>query len=253
MKNTSLRLIAASLFGALAIQSAAQADTVDLTLGNLGFNTVTGVNWNSGIGGYTNEYTSWINATVTGVSGPLASALITPPTAFQLFCIQLLQNVNIGGSYTYDFGTLQATGVPDSTPGALSAAGRDQVRNMYGNALLGTDQYATADAAAGFQLALWEITFDGANNTNDGATTGVFRTNASGDTLTNFNNYLSSALVTNADLNVFGLQNQRIQDFLIDFPGGGGSGGEDLPLPGSLSLLGLGLVGLASTRRNMKK
>lgn len=245
MKKTFTGLVMAAL---LAASSVVRADTVDVKLDGLGFNTLVGVNWTGG-NTWTNEYATFVNATITNPTGTLAPNLFDPPTDFDLFCVQLLQNINIGSTHTFNFGTLQATGVPDGPPGALSANQRNQIRNMYGNA--SGSQYTNATNAAGFQLAIWDITFDG--NTGLGANTGLFRVNPSTDAaiLASMASYLVDANVVNADLNVFGLQNARVQDFLVDFPGGGGSG-NDVPLPGSLSLLGLGLVGLAGSRKFTK-
>jgi len=244
-----------SAIAALALAApVAMADTVTLNLQNLAFTTTAYVSSNSGAS-FTNTYVSFLNGNVTNPVGPLATSVFNPlPADVDVFCIQLLQSIGVPSSNTFNFGTLAASGSPDGPPGPLSALQQKQILNMYSNA--DGNQYINATNAAAFQLALWEITFDGNGVLNEDA--GVFQVKPlSAVVEAALDGYLASTVSdlnnNDPDLTMYAFQNGRVQDFVIDLERLPGGGDEDLPEPGSMALLGLGLVGLAGTRRRFVK
>lgn len=75
---------------------------------------------------------------------------------FTTFCIEVTENVAPGNSYTYDI-DLVANG-PTTAP--MGAALADQMAELFGR-FYGGLNLGDADQVGGFQLAVWNIVYDG--------------------------------------------------------------------------------------------
>ena len=168
---------------------------------------------------------------------------------FQSFCVELLQNVNTGG--TYDYEIVDPSVVP-SPNGDLDSGMSDGQAAMISSLF---DQHwddATDGSslnAAAFQIAVWEIIYEGENvNYGDGqaAATGL-STQDGWFTATNNNGATDLA-----DQWLAGLFNNGIAAALTGFFS---ETQQDqitiVPLPAPVALAGLGLLGVALGRRRM--
>jgi hypothetical protein len=106
------------------------------------------------------------------------------------------------------------------------------------------DDVVSGVTAAAFQLAVWELAYDGDTDLTDGE----FRAaGAAGSAAATAQGWLSSlANLTKKAPNLFVLQDNQggydRQDLLIQ-----------TPIPGTLGLVGLGLLGLGALRRKVKE
>jgi hypothetical protein len=92
-------------------------------------------------------------------SGPAGDGL---PAAFDTFCIELLQDISIGGSYNYSLAPLTNANAPDPGIGLLGGDGHmiatqaDQLSALWA-------QYSgdihTVDGAATLQFAIWDVLY----------------------------------------------------------------------------------------------
>lgn len=150
---------------------------------------------------------------------------------FQTFCIEIQQDVLPGNNYTYDVNTVANSPLPMNLPlsapmGALKA---NKIAELYGRhfASLVTDN----DYAA-FQIAIWDIVYDG----GDSVSTGIFRAINFGGALAQADAFIASIDGTGPIFAGLGaLSSDDWQDQIFT------------PTPGSLALLGIG--GLVATRR----
>jgi hypothetical protein len=144
---------AAATFASIA--GRAHAASVTATLDDTRPARVVGLNYNGaylGIG-----YAGTLNWHVTADDG---AGL---PGSFSSYCIDLLQDVYVGHSYTFTLTDVEHTSDPQWPTRPTGAGGLDAVHagylgNLYASQLdtVGTD----ADRAAAFQIALWEILYD---------------------------------------------------------------------------------------------
>jgi hypothetical protein len=85
------------------------------------------------------------------------------PESFTTFCVELLQHVNIGGSYQYlvtDVEKVPYSGSHPAPPGHSQGMGADKadlVRKLWGTY---RGSVVDADTEAAFQVAVWEIVND---------------------------------------------------------------------------------------------
>jgi hypothetical protein len=99
----------------------------------------------------------------------------SPTGDFTTFCIELNQEINFGGTYTYDVVSLDKGGTHFPGPGVgMGAARADLISELWGRHY---SQIVGKDTAAAFQLAVWEIVED-SNNRNLAA--GRFRARYAG-------------------------------------------------------------------------
>ena len=88
-------------------------------------------------------------------------------TNYNLFCIDLAQNVSFGGNYTFQFTAVQDAPVTSSSGTPMGATKTDRLSLLYGSVfgsnISGYTPLTTLNTAAklqGFQLAVWNIVFD---------------------------------------------------------------------------------------------
>ncbi len=188
------------------------------------------VKWSLGGSGFAATQAGVFNWTRTG--GTLSEPA---GPAFTAFCIELTQNVSVGGSYTYDGASLATAPVPGgpySPMGASLASKIARIHNVWMNDASGD---TAATKAAGAQAAIWETIFD----TNDDLTTGTFHLDGSdapsAAVSVKANIYLVDQISAAGFPGLFALTSGSNQDMVV------------VPTSASAALLGLG--GLAAFRR----
>ncbi len=190
-----------------------------------------------------------------GVSYSLDSGVSTRNTTagvmnwlggYETFCVQLEEYVSGGNTYTYD--VRDVAEVPDVEPGAMGAFRAGLIEDLYARNYA---SIASAEDAAAFQVAIWEIVHERGDTTAGGLTLGNlglsdgtarFNVNAGSNVVT-----LASGLLaglgggTETYLGfggLLGLSNEQYQDQLIVVPG-----------PGALA----GIIGVAAMRRRRRR
>jgi hypothetical protein len=162
-------------------------------------------------------------------------------SSFKSFCADYFQPVI--ASNTYNYSVVSAGDLPD-IGGDATKLGRVQelFNRFYNTAVAGN-----ADTGGAFQLALWELLYDGAGTT--GLTTGNF-TATGGANVTIANNWLSTIDDPNAasptdNLTLVGLFNATAQDQLTAVP----SQVNPIPAPAGVVLVAIGGLVMAARRR----
>lgn len=183
--------------------------------------------------------------------------------SFFTYCVELTQNAAVNQTHPYTlldglsyFSTNFAPALAASAATVLDRLG-SLFTAMGGMQLpvagtLGSWNYTAAQASAAMQLAVWEIVYEGGEGfAGLSLHNGSFTEKTGTPTLNNVRNLAdhflaSAAAVTEIRFDVGVLANGAKQDYLFitERPGR-----NDVPLPGTLALAGLGLVGLVSVRR----
>jgi hypothetical protein len=83
---------------------------------------------------------------------------------FTSFCIELTQNISIGGTYQYEITALESAPTPGSPqtgqPNGMGQLKPDAIRKLWAGAYSST---MTDTQAAAFQLAIWRLEYDFTN------------------------------------------------------------------------------------------
>jgi PEP-CTERM motif len=156
------------------------AGSVTANLSGVGNDNVVRININDG--NATNNfstygYAGYVNWTQTPLNNNTSMT-----NHFSTFCIELTQNVSIGGTYTYQLNTLESAPTPGSTqtgaPGGMGSLRADAIRKLWAGAYSSS---MTQTQAAAFQLAIWRLEYDLNSNSTIGSMTdftqGNFRAN----------------------------------------------------------------------------
>jgi hypothetical protein len=171
---------------------------------------------------------------------------------FLAFCIEVEQNL---ANTTYTLADLSAgkTSEPSKPIGAERAGAISAAFAVFFGAN-GIDRGLTATAYAAMQIVIWEIVYEAAPATGDWAyslTSGniQFRNNAdaitqANDWLTDLNSANTRPTLKNSEL--FALNHDGKQDLVVQIQTGGG---EEVPEPGTLGLLGMALLAFGVARR----
>ena len=270
MKLTKVGISAVALVAGLAVASAARADSVTLSLpGDI--NTAVdpgvkgGLNLNVQGNAINGAYVGTINWTVAGSTSPMYTA----GQATSTYCIQALQDVYTGGTYTFDIVNLNSPGLPSGGPdaGVLDTTAASQIQGLanayFPDAGLAFGGFTANETAAAFQLAIWEIEYDGGQggeafpqvaNYNYFAQGNLMATGATSegtDAITLANSWLNNFSAAQG-VNSFALVSDGAQDQLAFQPGGGTFQVPSAPLPaafpGGVALLS-GLFGARKFKR----
>jgi hypothetical protein len=165
----------------------------------------------------------------TGRIGPNPGP--NPPTTPIIFwCAELTQTFSFGTVYTY-------------TSSPLSNTLLSQLFTAVGGSASAT---STTDSSAAFQLALWEILFEGGTYGGLDVSSGNFQATGNATAITLANSWLAALDAGDAATTaLFLLSSPSHQDFLTD------SNSPLLltPEPGSLALLGVAILAAMFTRR----
>lgn len=216
---------ALALIGLMAVAPRASAETINLTLNNTGTSVT---------------YRPYGGTATTVGGGPFYWSQSTPlntnyATAVTTYCIDLDQSISKGSTYT--FTTQTDLKLAPTIGTAAKATAINELFDRYYNSSL-----ASATNAAAFQLALWELVYDGATSKSLSAG----RVQGTNSLTTTMLGSLGSGTYTNRDLagyRLVGLVSATNQDQIMvvkDTPPPPGA----VPAPPGLVLAGLGFGGL---------
>lgn len=147
-------VLAAGLLASAAPRAA--ADTVNLTFDSTTAAAAVTVTYNAGAGSQTTSTTPgpyyW-----HPTGGPLNSQF---PATTVGFCVELTQPISVGGAYTYEVKTVE------QAVGAAKAAQFAKLWGAHYNPAWASSGFTGTVASTAFQLALWELVYDGPSNLN---------------------------------------------------------------------------------------
>ncbi len=270
MKMTKVGISAMALVAGLAMASAANADSVSLSLpGDINSAVNPGVEGGINLtvqGNVMNgAYVGQINWSVTGSTSPM----YTVGQQTSTYCIQALQDVVTGGNYTFNIESLNSVGLPSggSDAGVLDSTAALQIQGFanafFPDAGTAVGGFTANETAAAFQLGIWEIEYDGgqggevfpqAANYNYFAQGNLMATGGTSegtDAINLANTWLNSFSPAQG-VDSFALVSDGAQDQLVFQPGGGTFQVPSAPLPaafpGGVALLS-GLFGARKLKR----
>jgi hypothetical protein len=256
--------------GAMAA-SVAQASSVTLRLDSPASSAVNpGVDGGLKVtftgGSQSTVYTGQMNWDVTASS----TAGYSVGQGVSTYCIQGLQSVSAGGSYTYTLQSLNSPNTPNggSDQGVLDSTAALQIQGFadtyYASAAHSYGSYNADETAAAFQLAIWEIEYDGGAGKESFTPGGSYNffthglveatgTDSEGiAAVTLANNWLNNFTAASS-VSSLAFVNSSAQDQFIYQPGGNGGGNQTaVPLPAAFPA-GIALLGGLFGARKMKR
>jgi hypothetical protein len=201
-------------------------------------------------------------------------------TPLYTFCIQAFQTT--GSSYTVaNLGNNAPLGGSDA--GAIDALAAQQIQGLVDKYWIALDfahtngtnysfnsvSYTDDQVAAAFQIAVWEIEYDGGTGgetyTVGGSTnffsggnlkavkTGTSTQMANGQAAMNLANGWLNHFTADTTISSFALESSTKQDQLVGIPNSGGGSSVPTPLPASLPGGALLITGLALYRKMRRK
>ena len=199
----------------------------------------------SGTSPYETVSTTAFGTTINGMPvGPFrfsstSSSVPTLPTNFYAFCADYFQPVVPGQTYTYETRTF--TDLPNIGSNSIKAARFQELFDRF-YATAGT----TSTAGGAFQVAVWELLFDGTSIGTPSLTTGDFTAANNAGVVNLAQSWLNTIDDPTAppasSVVILGLYNCNFQDQLTIVP-------NPVPAPAGLVLLGLGGLALAARRK----
>ncbi|HUO10262.1 MAG TPA: hypothetical protein VM008_18290 [Phycisphaerae bacterium] len=255
---------------AVVAASAARAASVSLTLPsdiNQAVNPGVKGGLNVGFDGqtYNGAYVGQINWTVAGSTSPAYNV----GDSLSTYCIQGLQDVYTGSTYTYNIVPLNSTGLPlgGGDAGILDSLAAMQIQGLANQyfpvAGSASGNFTANQTAAAFQLAVWEIEYDGGLGAESFPQGSSFNYFSQGNLTANandsdgvaaislantwLNNFTASESVTSLALVSDGAQDQLV------FQPGGGSTPPAAPLPAAFPAGAALLAGMFGARKLKRK
>ena len=209
---------------------------------------------------YAGVYNLGLNPAAGTYSGPEADALVasaSPDYVLNAFCSDIHQNVpSKSGWTTYDiFRPEDAPVGGPNLPGGMGVDKAWDLRRLFHqhqDAWTGGTSTQNRNAAAAFQMAVWEIVFEtGAY----GVGSGHFRTNSTASWVPLADTWLQQLGTDQPEVDLRVLVNEAKQDYAITIPGVGTHDGPSTPEPLTILAvcLGAGSVGTYIRRRMRSK
>jgi hypothetical protein len=175
--------------------------------------------------------------------------------AFDTYCIDLIQDVYFGCTYTFNEGALSGGPNPGAYPngqtGGMGTAKADEIDELYGShyaATLASGQTGDDDRQA-FQLAIWNIVYDTDTSVSDGSGSFYVASGVDTNAINTANSWLvEAANPANQDLdatNVIGLfaENGAQDQVALGGPTPDRLTPAGVPLPSSAAMGGALLAG----------
>lgn len=229
---TNSGLLSLGLLTLAASATTARGDVLTLTFQNVSPGAGVRYSLNSG-----DDFTGTTAGVMNWVGG------------YETFCVQLEEYVSGGNQYTYD--VLDVAEVPDAEPGAMGSYRASLIEDLYARNYASID---SAEDAAAFQVAIWEIVHERGGNTAGELMVGELGLSTGTSQFRNGNGAIDGGVFDLAGSllaglgggtetflgfgGLRGLSNEQFQDQLIVVPG-----------PGALA----GIIGVAAIRRRRRR
>lgn len=220
MRFSSVKVsIAAAVFGLAIATTSASAGTVNVTY--QGSNVFGTPNYSRAVSITSPTYTGGAQAGAFRLVGDNGFG------SFVGFCVDLANFMTSGNTYT------------TSGTSAYNAAVDNNIDKLFTSSYASVD---TANEAAAFQLAIWEIITDTGKSLS--LTGGSFLATAGIGVINTANSYLAALSgASTGGYNITYLNSRSSQDLVTVSP---------VPVPAALGMLGLGLASLFGLRRRKK-
>jgi len=233
MKKSLFACALVGVFALVTSASVAKADVVATFQGTVPSQTVN---------------TTAFGSTINGMPvGPFQYSLVSSTSAeiggsFYSFCADYYQPVNVGETYTYE--TVAFTDLPNVGSNPLKAS---RIQELFDRFYAGTND---AEKGGAFQLALWDLLFDGSKFGVQSLSSGDFQTTGSASSVALADTWLAAidndALAPPAEsVQLVGLFNASAQDQITVV--------NPVPAPAGVILLVIGAGALATRRFTAKK
>jgi hypothetical protein len=184
---------------------------------------------------------------------------------FTTYCIDLLEDINFGNTYTYTVGNLQTSPKPSAFPGGNILGGMgvlkfNEIAELFAQHYAATLPGGNADQREAFQLAIWNMVYDTDTSVSTGDGAFYATGNIDGNAITIANGWLvdaaslSNQLTYHATDLISLVGGPGVQDQVAIDPNITISTGTPLPnsaLGGSLLLAGLSLAGVRKRRQSL--